>query len=88
MSGSAVERLVELQRSGTTSAEALAFFDALPIDDVFRRVDEHTVLGLMELRGMPAPFFFVLRRAGAASRRGARRRRARAGASVRPGGDA
>lgn len=87
VSGSAVERLVELQRSGTTSAEALAFFDALPIDDVFRRVDEHTVLGLMELRGMPAPFF-VLRRAGAASRRGAGRRRARAGASVRPGGDA
>ncbi len=38
-------------------------YDALPVDDVFRTVGAGTLLGLMEMRGMPTPFFFVLRRA-------------------------
>ena len=37
-------------------------YDNLPINDVFRKVDEDTVLGVMDLKGMKKPFFFVLRR--------------------------
>ena len=37
-------------------------YDSLPINDVFRKVDDHTVLGLMDLKGMKDPFFFVLTR--------------------------
>jgi hypothetical protein len=38
-------------------------YDALPVVDVFRRVDERTLLGLMDLRGLDEPFAFVLSRA-------------------------
>jgi hypothetical protein len=38
-------------------------YDALPIHDAFRRVDEDTVLGVMDLRGLEAPFVFVMSRA-------------------------
>jgi hypothetical protein len=37
-------------------------YDALPIHDAFRKVDEDTVLGLMDMRGLDPPFAFVLRR--------------------------
>lgn len=37
-------------------------YDALPINDHFRAVDADTLLGVMDLRGMEQPFFFVLRR--------------------------
>ncbi|MCO1653840.1 DUF4334 domain-containing protein [Pseudonocardia humida] len=37
-------------------------YDALPVHDVFRRVDDDTLLGLMDLRGDDPPFAFVLRR--------------------------
>ena len=37
-------------------------YDYLPINDVFRKVDENTLLGLMDLKGMEQPFFFVLDR--------------------------
>lgn len=39
-------------------------YDALPINDVFRRVDQDTMLGLMDMRGLEHPFAFVLRREG------------------------
>lgn len=39
-------------------------YDRLPIVDTFRAVDADTRLGRMDLRGMPAPFLFVLRRDG------------------------
>jgi hypothetical protein len=45
---------------GQTSATMI--YDHLPINDVFRQVDDNTVLGLMDLKGSPQPFFFVLRR--------------------------
>ncbi|WOD41466.1 DUF4334 domain-containing protein [Nodosilinea sp. E11] len=45
---------------------ATMVYDSLPINDIFRRVDEQTVLGLMDLKGMAQPFFFVLRREAAA----------------------
>ena len=37
-------------------------YDALPINDHFRRVEPDTLLGVMDLRGVEQPFFFVLRR--------------------------
>jgi hypothetical protein len=37
-------------------------YDSLPINDIFRKVDDHTVLGVMDVRFTPQPFFFVLRR--------------------------
>ena len=33
-----------------------------PVTDVFRKLNDDTVLGLMDYRGMPRPYFFVLRR--------------------------
>jgi hypothetical protein len=41
---------------------ATMVYDNLPINDVFRRVNDETLLGLMDLRGMARPFFFMLRR--------------------------
>lgn len=41
---------------------AMMMYNPLPINDVFRKMDENTVLGLMDLKGMGQPFFFVLRR--------------------------
>ncbi len=41
---------------------ATMIYDSLPINDIFRRVDDSTVLGLMDLKGMERPFFFVLQR--------------------------
>jgi hypothetical protein len=37
-------------------------YDQLPIHDVFRKVDENTVLGAMDMRGTPDPLVFFLRR--------------------------
>jgi hypothetical protein len=43
---------------------ATMVYDHLPIMDSFRRVDDRTLLGLMDMRGAP-PFFFVLECEGA-----------------------
>ncbi|QCB94491.1 DUF4334 domain-containing protein [Cellulomonas shaoxiangyii] len=43
-------------------ASAAMVYDRLPIIDVFRRVDDDTLLGVMDLRGQPHPYVFVLRR--------------------------
>ncbi len=43
-------------------ATAAIVYDALPIIDVFRRVDDDMVLGLMDMRGLEEPFAFVLQR--------------------------
>lgn len=53
-------RLRMTEYRGVLSATMV--YDALPILDVFRRVDADTVLGAMDLRGVDEPFFFVLRR--------------------------
>jgi Domain of unknown function (DUF4334)/GXWXG protein len=53
-------RLRMLEHRGRLSAAMI--YDALPVIDVFRRVDDDTLLGLMDLRGLPDPFLFVLRR--------------------------
>ncbi|RYZ43602.1 MAG: DUF4334 domain-containing protein [Myxococcaceae bacterium] len=41
---------------------ATMIYDDWPTNDVFRQVDADTLLGVMDARGMPAPYFFVLRR--------------------------
>ncbi|BAU64364.1 hypothetical protein STA3757_17360 [Stanieria sp. NIES-3757] len=41
---------------------ATMIYDYLPINDIFRKVDESTVLGLMDFKEMQQPFFFVLNR--------------------------
>jgi 15-cis-phytoene desaturase len=45
------------------SIGAAMLYDEVPVVDFFRRVDENTVLGLMELKGLDVPYFFALRRA-------------------------
>lgn len=37
-------------------------YDALPINDAFRKVDDDTLVGAMDMRGFDTPFLFVLRR--------------------------
>ena len=41
---------------------AALVYDRLPVVDVFRRVGADTLLGLMDLRGLPDPFAFLLER--------------------------
>ncbi|MFL9826776.1 DUF4334 domain-containing protein [Rhodoplanes sp. SY1] len=43
-------------------AGAAMVYDRQPIIDVFRQVDADTLLGVMDLRGLPEPYVFVLRR--------------------------
>ena len=54
-------RIRLIEHRGKVSAAMI--YDFLPIVDAFRRVDADTLLGLMDLRGMAQPFFFILRRA-------------------------
>lgn len=53
-------RLRLIEHRGKLSATMA--YDALPIHDVFRKVDDNTTFGLMDYKGMQQPFFFVLRR--------------------------
>ncbi len=53
-------RIRQTEYRGKTSATMI--YDHLPINDVFRRIDDHTVLGIMDLKGVADPFFFVLHR--------------------------
>lgn len=51
-------RLRNLEYRGVVTAAMV--YDHLPIIDVFRRVDEVTLLGVMDWRHEPQPYFFVL----------------------------
>jgi hypothetical protein len=53
-------RLRMVEYRGLVSATMC--YDALPIHDVFRKIDEDTVLGAMDLRGIAQPGIFFLRR--------------------------
>ena len=53
-------RLRMTEHRGVVTATMI--YDALPICDVFRKVDDDTVLGFMDYRAFSKPFFFVLRR--------------------------
>lgn len=41
---------------------ATMIYDQLPINDVFRKLDDESVIGAMDLRGSKKPYFFVLTR--------------------------
>lgn len=41
---------------------ATMIYDYLPIHDVFRKLDNNTVFGLMDWKAMSQPFFFILKR--------------------------
>lgn len=41
---------------------ATMIYDEKPIHDVFRKIDENTVLGWMDLKQQPQPYFFILQR--------------------------
>lgn len=41
---------------------ATMIYDQLPINDVFRKLDDESVIGAMDLRGSNKPYFFVLMR--------------------------
>lgn len=43
-------------------SSATMVYNSKPIKDHFRKVDENTVLGLMELKGEQKPYFFILKR--------------------------
>jgi len=53
-------RLRNLEHRGVVTAAMV--YDHLPIIDVFRQVDVDTLLGVMDLRAEPTPYFFVLTR--------------------------
>jgi hypothetical protein len=53
-------RMRAVEHRGVLTAAMI--YDALPIIDVFRRVTADALLGLMDMRGLPAPFFFLLHR--------------------------
>lgn len=53
-------RLRMMEHRGKLSATMI--YDHLPIYDIFRKVDEHTVLGLMDYKEIQQPFFFGLKR--------------------------
>lgn len=41
---------------------ATMIYDHLPIHDIFRRIDENTLFGLMDYKESQQPFFFILKR--------------------------
>lgn len=53
-------RLRMMEHRGKVTATMI--YDYLPINDSFRKVDEDTVLGIMDFKNLPEPFFFVLKR--------------------------
>ena len=55
-------RLREVAYRGAVTAAMI--YDDRPIIDLFKRLDAGTVFGLMDMRGMAAPYFFTLTREG------------------------
>lgn len=53
-------RLRMVEHRGVSTATMI--YDALPIHDHFRSIDDATVLGVMDLRGLEDPLFFLLHR--------------------------
>jgi len=55
-------RLRPVEYRGVVSTAMV--YDDLPIIDNFRKLDEDTLFGAMDLRGSDAPYFFLLQRDG------------------------
>ncbi|MFL6692675.1 MAG: GXWXG domain-containing protein [Ramlibacter sp.] len=53
-------RLRMTESRGRSSATIV--YDTVPINDVLRQLDADSVLGMMDLKGLQQPLFFVLRR--------------------------
>ncbi len=53
-------RLRMMEHRGKVSATMI--YDHLPIHDVFRKIDNSTLLGLMDYKASEQSFFFILRR--------------------------
>ncbi len=53
-------RLRMMKYRGKVSATMI--YDYLPIHDTFRKIDQDTVLGLMDFKKVKQPFFFILKR--------------------------
>ncbi|MBW4593095.1 MAG: DUF4334 domain-containing protein [Brasilonema angustatum HA4187-MV1] len=53
-------RLRMMEYRGKVSATMI--YDHFPVNDSFRKVDDNTLLGIMDLKNSPQPFFFILRR--------------------------
>ncbi|WP_280472448.1 DUF4334 domain-containing protein [Nocardia cyriacigeorgica] len=53
-------RLRDIEYRGVVSAAMV--YDHLPIIDHFRRLDEDALLGVMDMRGLAEPYFFLLER--------------------------
>jgi hypothetical protein len=53
-------RLRMMEYRGKISATMI--YDYLPINDTFRKIDDNTVLGVMDYKALSQPFFFVLKR--------------------------
>ncbi|WP_245569729.1 DUF4334 domain-containing protein [Gordonia shandongensis] len=53
-------RLRAIDHNGVETAAMV--YDSLPIIDVFKKVSADTFLGLMDYRGTPDPYFFVIDR--------------------------
>lgn len=56
-------RLRMVDYEGVSSAAMI--YDQKPITDHFRRIDDTQLMGLMDLRGDTAPFFFLLEKGAA-----------------------
>ncbi|WP_394892285.1 DUF4334 domain-containing protein [Mesorhizobium sp. AaZ16] len=61
-SSGATARLRKIEHRGVASAAIV--YDRQPIIDYLRRIDDDRVVGLMDMRSMPQPFFFLLARDG------------------------
>jgi hypothetical protein len=57
-------RLRMIEYRGVVTEPCL--YDALPINDQFRKIGDNTLLGVMDLWGATARFVFLLRRTGSA----------------------
>ena len=53
-------RLRMMEYRGKVTATMI--YDYLPINDSFRKINENTVLGIMDFKKLPQPFFFLLKR--------------------------
>ncbi|MBO3457503.1 DUF4334 domain-containing protein [Aetokthonos hydrillicola Thurmond2011] len=51
-------RMVEYR----SKVSATMIYDHFPINDAFRKIDDNTLLGVMDLKNSSQPFFFILRR--------------------------
>ncbi|UNM96224.1 DUF4334 domain-containing protein [Ignatzschineria rhizosphaerae] len=53
-------RIRMLEHRGVSSATMI--YDNFPINDIFRKIDDNRILGVMDFKGSDEPYFFVLER--------------------------